>query len=74
MKIKLSQWAKNHNVCYKTAWNYYNEGKFEGKCEVSETGSIYIFEDEVKDKIEKEQGLPELIAAIKSLTKAIENK
>ena len=49
-KIKLSQWAKNNNVCYRTAWNYFKAGKFEGKSEVSDKGSIFVFEEEVKDK------------------------
>lgn len=49
-KIKLSQWAKNNGVCYRTAWNYFKEGRFEGKSEVSDKGSIFVFEEEVKDK------------------------
>lgn len=49
MKIKLSQWAKNHNVCYKTAWNYYKEGRFE-KTEVNDKGSIFIFDDSMKQE------------------------
>ncbi len=52
-KIKLSDWAKKNAVCYRTAWNYFKEGKFVGKSEVSDTGSIYVFEEEVKQKSEE---------------------
>jgi len=45
MKIKLSEWAKRNAVCYKTAWRYFKEGKFAGKSEVNEAGSIFILEE-----------------------------
>lgn len=49
MKIKLSEWAKKNCVCYRTAWNYFKNGKFDGSSEISETGSIYIIEKEEVD-------------------------
>ncbi len=67
MKIKLSQWAKNHNVCYKTAWNYYKEGRFE-KTEVNEKGSIFVFDDSVPEET-IEDVLSEFSKRIKNLIK-----
>ena len=40
MYIKLSTWAKENNVTYRTAWNYYNNGVIKGK--QLETGTILI--------------------------------
>lgn len=46
-KIKLSQWAKENAVCYRTAWNRFKAGFFKGKSEVAENGTILIIcEDE----------------------------
>ena len=72
-KIKLSQWAKNNNVCYRTAWNYFKAGKFEGKSEVSDKGSIFVLEEEVKEKTQ-EISYSELVMAIRELTEAVKNK
>ncbi len=52
-KIKLSKWAKNNAVCYRTAWNYFKSGKFNGCSEVTPTGSIYVFDQDVKENIGK---------------------
>lgn len=53
MKIKLSEWARRNSVSYKTAWNYYKQGKFLGKSEVNDAGSIFILEesDGLEEKI-----------------------
>lgn len=51
MKKKLSEWAKENAVCYRTAWNYYKKGRFEGRVYVSPEGSIFLDEDRDKDKI-----------------------
>lgn len=40
MYMKLSKWAKENNVTYRTAWNYYNAGLLKGK--KLETGTILI--------------------------------
>ena len=40
MYIKLSTWAKENNVTYRTAWNYYNNRVIKGK--QLETGTILI--------------------------------
>lgn len=43
--IKLSTWAKNNNVCYKTAWKWVTEGNFPLKTFVSKTNRIFVIED-----------------------------
>ena len=40
MKLKLSVWAKNHGVCYRTAWNYSKNGKL--KTERLPSGTIVV--------------------------------
>jgi|SRR5574344_530123 predicted site-specific integrase-resolvase len=44
--IKLSQWAKNNGVSYRTAWNYYKKGELAGK--QLQTGTVLIEEDDNK--------------------------
>lgn len=44
--IKLSTWAKRNNVCYRTAWLWVHNGKFPQKTFITETGSIFVIEDE----------------------------
>ena len=51
-KLKLSEWAKRHDVCYKTAYNYFKQGRFE-KTEVNSKGSIWVFEEKVKKSLEE---------------------
>lgn len=43
--IKLSTWAKQNNVSYRTAWRWVNEGKFPHKTFVSQTGRFFVIED-----------------------------
>lgn len=43
--IKLSTWAKQNNVCYRTAWNWVIEGKFPLRTFVSKTNRIFVIED-----------------------------
>lgn len=45
--IKLSTWAKQNNVCYKTAWNWVVEGKFPLRTFVSKTNRIFVIDDDV---------------------------
>lgn len=40
MYIKLSKWAKENNVTYRTAWNYFKSGILKGK--KLDTGTILI--------------------------------
>jgi predicted site-specific integrase-resolvase len=47
VKIKLSEWAKKNAVCYRTAWNYFKKGKFDKNSEISDSGSIFILDNEV---------------------------
>lgn len=52
MYIKLSKWAKENNVTYRTAWSYYTNGILKGK--QLETGTILIeIEDNINTKNEK---------------------
>jgi predicted site-specific integrase-resolvase len=66
-KIKLSQWAKRHGVCYRTAYNYFKQGRFEGRCEVSDKGTIHIFEEKATEKLE--DLVNAFVAAVKNLSK-----
>jgi len=66
-KIKLSEWAKRHGVCYRTAYNYFKQGRFEDRCEVNGKGSIYIFEEKAKEKLE--DLVNTFVAAVKNLNK-----
>ena len=52
-KIKLSEWAKRHKVCYRTAYNYFRQGRFEGRSEVNSKGSIHVFEEKSKKTLEE---------------------
>ena len=45
--IKLSTWAKQNNVCYKTTWNWVVEGKFPLRTFVSKTNRIFVIDDDV---------------------------
>ena len=40
-KIKLSEYAKLHGVCYRTAFSWYQDGKIEGAVK-SPSGSIFV--------------------------------
>lgn len=49
MKTKLSSWAKNHNVTYRTAWNYVKSGKL--KTEQTPSGTILVIgENRIDEK------------------------
>lgn len=51
-RIKLSQWAKENGVCYRTAYNYFWSGKIQG--EQLHSGTILVENDDnVKRKNEK---------------------
>ncbi len=43
MKIKLSQWAKQNGLSYRTAWNHFQRGLIKGAT-ANEAGSIFIDE------------------------------
>lgn len=47
MYIKLSKWAKENNVTYRTAWNYFNKGLLQGK--KLDTGTILVRVEEQKE-------------------------
>ena len=47
--IKLSTWAKNNNVCYKTAWKWVVDGKFPFKTFISDTNRIFVIEDKCQN-------------------------
>ena len=65
-KIKLSEWAKENAVCYRTAWNYYKSGKFGEKCIISDTGSVFILVD---DEENPKNGQVEIYARVSSSEK-----
>lgn len=46
MKIKLSKWAKNNSLGYRTAWNLFKAGKLPVKAYVLATGTILVDEEE----------------------------
>lgn len=46
MRYKISQYAKKNGVCYRTVWNWVNEGKV--RHERNRTGGIVIVEEEDK--------------------------
>lgn len=48
MFIKLSKWAKENNVTYRTAWSYYKSGLLKGK--QLDTGTILIDVEIKQDK------------------------
>lgn len=48
-KVKISEYAKLQGVGYRTVWNWIKKGKLKNY-EVSHTGRIYIFLDEVQEK------------------------
>ena len=48
-KIKLSKYAKIYGVCYKTAWNWYKNGKIKN-IELSPSGRIYVLLDNKNEK------------------------
>ncbi len=77
MRVKLSEWAKLNDVCYKTAWTYFKAGKFDGKSEVTEKGSIFVHVEDVKGEKEtpkKILGISDIIAAIQDLGEIIKKK
>lgn len=49
--IKLSKWAKEYGITYKTAWKWFNEGTLPVKSKQLSTGTILVYNDEnVNDK------------------------
>ncbi len=65
-KLKLSEWAKRHGVCYKTAYNYFKQGRFE-KTEVNSKGSIHVFEEKASKTLE--EIISDFIQAVKEHVK-----
>jgi putative resolvase len=49
--IKLSKWAKEHGIGYKTAWSWVHKGTFPGDIVKLSTGTILVKSDEL-NKIE----------------------
>ncbi len=75
--MKLSEWAKLNDVCYKTAWTYFKAGRFDGKCEVTEKGSIFVHVEDIKEEERTQErvlGISDIIAAIQTLGEIIKNK
>ncbi|MCP4702178.1 MAG: IS607 family transposase [Gammaproteobacteria bacterium] len=49
--MKLSIWAKQKGVCYRTAWNYYQKGQIPGAYKLP-SGTIIVPDEQVKQKAE----------------------
>ena len=43
--MKLSVWAKNQGIQYRTAWNWFKEGKLPVKSEKMPSGAIIVYPD-----------------------------
>lgn len=41
--MKLSEWAKEQGITYKTAWNWYRNGKLPIRAEQMPTGTIIVY-------------------------------
>ena len=46
--MKLSTWAKNQGISYRTAWRWFKEGKFPVAVEQTPTGSIFVNESKTE--------------------------
>lgn len=42
MTIKLSEWAKQNGVTYRTAWNWFHQGKMPCAVKQTATGTILV--------------------------------
>ena len=51
MKIKLSKWAKNNGLTYRTAYQYFIDGRLDAI--QLDTGTILVSEEDVKKKVEE---------------------
>lgn len=48
--MKLSQWAKNQGICYRTAWRWFHQGKLPIDAKQTESGTILVFPQEKTSK------------------------
>lgn len=51
MKIKLSKWAKNNGLTYRTAYQYFIDGRLDAI--QLDTGTILVSEEEVNKKVDE---------------------
>jgi len=63
---KLSVWARENNISYKTAYNWFNENKLPVDAIKTESGSIFI----IDENIEK-NSMKELINVVKEILQEI---
>jgi len=42
LEMKLSQWAKQQGITYRTAWNWFKAGKMPVKTIQTKTGTILV--------------------------------
>ena len=40
--IKLSEYAKRNSITYRTAWQWYKDGKIKNRIKVTPTGSVFV--------------------------------
>jgi putative resolvase len=52
--LKLSQWCKSQGICYKTGWNWFNEGKLPVDAYQTKSGTIIVNETVTRKDILKE--------------------
>lgn len=50
MKVKLSKYAKLNSICYRTAYLWYRDGKIKERTEMTPSGSIFVYLDDINDK------------------------
>lgn len=55
--MKLSTWAKQNNVHYRTAWRWVRNGTFPQKTFISETGSIFVVDEQPIAASETDDGV-----------------
>lgn len=48
--MKLSEWAREQGITYKTAWNWYRKGKLPVGAEQMPTGTIIVYPEAVSER------------------------
>ena len=71
--MKLSEYAKKHNICYRTAWNMFKENKIPGAYKLP-SGAIRIGNKENIEKLDVEIIKEKLDYITNILNKLIEKK
>lgn len=67
--MKLSQWAKQNGINYKTAYAWFKANKMPVKCWQSESGSIFV---DIDEKSREEKLLGEILDVVRGIEKKIQ--